>query len=794
MADNISVKITADIVDLQAQFSVAKADTAALTQELNKLARQAASTGLTDELKVQLDAAAEAMLAAKAKSSALGASLKAELAEGASVSEQALQKMSGAAQGLVAVMSAGAAFEMGKSALENAAGIEHEADVLQLSTGAYQDFSESAKVAGVSTETVDTSIRKFVDNLGKAEEGSKAQADALKQLGVSAHAPADVALPLVAQGLLNISDASERAVLEVALFGKSGEEMNPALKQWAQGTDTLTAKLKEMGLILDPEVTKAAHEAEVKLDTAFDRFQVAYTPAVVSLTNALSGLLENLEGVNDQAGLFFGPGGVVNLGGGSTTTVPTELEGTAAKAKKEQDADVAAQNNKYGQSIKQIPDVDVQAPDIAAINQEAEAASRAAAEQRRLLDEQAQGVEQLALKRIAAAESANNFELSMGEESLDKWKQVAIEEADAKYAAELSYLNKKAAADKGNAVEEQKDLDQIKVLTQEHANQLAEINQQYLEKKKAQDQASLQDKIQSDNAEYSDTVSKLNAEVTQHQISAEQRRDAEVALATSVEQQELAMFDATHQNLTQGTLAWDQAMKQRQAIVDAFTKRVDASNNQLVTDEQQKWKTLGNSIESSFNSAIDGMLFQGKSFGQGMEMIAEGVVKAFLSMGEKLLEDWIETQIEQLIIGKTTGAEQATTQITSAAAIAGAQGTASFAGAPWPIDMGAPAFGASMSANALSYMGMLSLDVGAWNLKNDTVAQLHKGEMVVPQNFAEGMRSGRGIGVGAGDINMHYGPTINAREPATLSQMLSRESGEMLSWLNRQFRNGALRA
>jgi hypothetical protein len=40
---NINIKITADTVDLAAKFAVARAESQALTTELNKLAREASS-------------------------------------------------------------------------------------------------------------------------------------------------------------------------------------------------------------------------------------------------------------------------------------------------------------------------------------------------------------------------------------------------------------------------------------------------------------------------------------------------------------------------------------------------------------------------------------------------------------------------------------------------------------------------------------------------------------------------------------------------------------------------------
>jgi hypothetical protein len=380
---------------------------------------------------------------------------------------------------------------------------------------------------------------------------------------------------------------------------------------------------------------------------------------------------------------------------------------------------------------------------------------------RNAAEEMARGFEQLSLKQIDAAQKANDFELSMGQESLDQWKKNAQDEADAKLNAELAYLDKKLVADQGNAAAFQKDLDEIRAAYQDHTDKLAEIDQQYAEKKRAIDRQELQDKIQADNSEYQNTVSKLDAEVKDHQISAEQRAQAETALATSVEQAELAMFDATHQNLVEGTAAWNEAIKQRQAIVDAFNKRVETADDQLTTEEAQKWTTLGNSIRSSFNSAIDGMLFEGKTFQQGMVMIAQGVIKAFLQMGENIAENWIETQIEALISTKTTQSVSALGQISDAAAVAGANAYAATAAIPYVGPVLAPAAAANAIGEVMSLSSMLAFATGAWELRGDTIAQLHKGEMVVPQDFASGLRANGGAFAGDANSGHTFNNTFN---------------------------------
>lgn len=53
----------------------------------------------------------------------------------------------------------------------------------------------------------------------------------------------------------------------------------------------------------------------------------------------------------------------------------------------------------------------------------------------------------------------------------------------------------------------------------------------------------------------------------------------------------------------------------------------------------------------------------------------------------------------------------------------------------------APAAAAATFAAVAVFGGLLSFDVGAWNLPNDTIAKVHKGEMIVPANFSDGLRS-----------------------------------------------------
>jgi hypothetical protein len=76
MANTLAVKVTADIVDLQVQFSTAKATVNSLTAELNKLAKASSQAPLSPADTAKMRDAATAMLTAKVEAQALAGKMQ----------------------------------------------------------------------------------------------------------------------------------------------------------------------------------------------------------------------------------------------------------------------------------------------------------------------------------------------------------------------------------------------------------------------------------------------------------------------------------------------------------------------------------------------------------------------------------------------------------------------------------------------------------------------------------------------------------------------------------------------
>lgn len=158
------------------------------------------------------------------------------------------------------------------------------------------------------------------------------------------------------------------------------------------------------------------------------------------------------------------------------------------------------------------------------------------------------------------------------------------------------------------------------------------------------------------------------------------------------------------------------------------------------------------SIAQSWGQNIGRMLTLQQGFGATVQGLWQGLVGAVGNAIGQMLEQWIAMQLTKLIIGGATEKATAAGTISAEAAKAGAGGTASMAAAPFPLNLGAPAFGASMAAAAASYAALVavpSAEGGWWEVpgggagidgKGGQLGIVHPREMVLPAGLATPLR------------------------------------------------------
>jgi hypothetical protein len=142
---------------------------------------------------------------------------------------------------------------------------------------------------------------------------------------------------------------------------------------------------------------------------------------------------------------------------------------------------------------------------------------------------------------------------------------------------------------------------------------------------------------------------------------------------------------------------------------------------------------------------------------------------------------------EQIASVNATGVA-ARLSVAAAAAVAAAWAFADSAMLGPPGLAAAPGVATAAEASVMLFQTAIpSLAVGAWNVPQDMGANLHAGEMVIPANFASGLR---GSG-GGGDTHLNYSPTVNGggSDPGSMRA----QAGMIKSYLWHASRNGALR-
>src|SRR5699024_5992639 len=120
-------------------------------------------------------------------------------------------------------------FGLAKSAADLGDSVSLLAEQLRMDVEKLQEYRYAAGLAGLSTQTFDSNIERFVKRLGEAANETGAAAPAFEALGLDAAALADMlpgeALEHVADALANVDNKTRRVALAAKFFGRRGVAM-----------------------------------------------------------------------------------------------------------------------------------------------------------------------------------------------------------------------------------------------------------------------------------------------------------------------------------------------------------------------------------------------------------------------------------------------------------------------------------------------------------------------------------------------------------------------------------------
>lgn len=408
---------------------------------------------------------------------------------------------------------------------------------------------------------------------------------------------------------------------------------------------------------------------------------------------------------------------------------------------------------------------------------------------------------------IAGKRQLNQSEYDLGQESLAQFTAQEQALALQKYNADFTALQAELAKKKityGEFVA------QKALLDQNYANESARIAEQSAQKEQALDRQALQEFITDKQQELQSGMASYDEQYRAGAISADQRAALESTLTARIQKEIDDRIDFDLEGMDIDSKAYADLEAQKLKIDKDFAEKHDTITKQWVSEDTSAYtKMLG-----PFNSAMQQMLSGTKSFASiGYDLLDKMIMNVITGI-EKMVISWIvgeKTKTAATVTGNAmrtasnVGAAQTSNLADVGAMKSGIFGHAgSAAAAVWDDTAQIPVVGPFLApeAAAAAFVAVMafgddlpSFAVGTDYVPYDMKANIHQGEAIIPANINAQMRAGgAGSGDRAGnDVALHYHPTINSREQATLGQMLSTHGHEMHAWIRREFRNGALR-
>ena len=198
--------------------------------------------------------------------------------------------------------------------------------------------------------------------------------------------------------------------------------------------------------------------------------------------------------------------------------------------------------------------------------------------------------------------------------------------------------------------------------------------------------------------------------------------------------------------------------------------------------EQAKY---GKQLEDSMTSGFAGVL---KNFAQGTMTIqslfvnmGRAVLTSMTEMFAQIAAKWLANKVMQQVGNKVA----AIAQIMGSAAAAGAAAFASTAAIPITGPAMAPAAAEAAYTGAASFAAMPGFAVGSWDVPADMFTKIHKGEMIVPAQFADNAREGMLGGKQGGDTHVH----INATDAQSVARLFRDNGQHLVAAIQQQRRN-----
>jgi len=578
-------------------------------------------------------------------------------------------------------------------------------------------------------------------------------------------------MPEINTKLAAIKNPLEQNIAGMQIYGKSWQDLKPLLRLNAEAMAEAEKRARDLGLIVGPEGEARAklYKAQMRdLDLVGKSLSIQFGNQLLPIFTSIGSVMakegptaarifgDALKGVA-SAGitLWYTLQGIGTLIGGIGAAAGAVLTGNFSQARAIMGMAIA---------------------DIDALEEKRKAAVA--------------GVWNPSASPVQASKPdiSTPYDFSKGKDDKDKTSMPAFEEALAKYKLAYAQINDGRELDKEReaayweAVLQAADLiaqDRIKIETK-----VAEIRVQILknERKQRDEINAVGAKNDADLAlgRIESAKAAADALVEADRLTVPQRAALEVQFEEqryAIQKEALAKkLDLLQQDPTTNPVKIAEA--HAQALIEEQqyqTKRLQLQTAANKAGEADN-KSLTSTLQSNFAQILTTFAQGGTTISSLFKQIGASILNTFIGIFAQIAAQWLAQQVMMAVGRKVT----ATATVMSESAKAGAGGTASMAAAPFPLNLGAPAFGAAMAAAALGYAAPAASAAGGFDIPTgvNPITQLHAREMVLPAPIADTVRNAMGSSDSGNTIHIHAQPSDFIR---------ASDLGKMLTSMRRNF-------
>lgn len=720
-------------------------------------------------------------------------SIKATVKEQLAGVNESLKSMKEMVEAIGVAMLAERLVEAGKSAAEFGDKIQQATQKTGMSAESLQGLGFAARMSDVDFQSLSVGMEHLSRAMLQTQQGSLQSAAAFQSVGISAQQlksmSMDEVLAKVADRFHATKDGATKTALAMQLFGRSGAELIPMLDQGSSGINALTAKAKQLGIVMSDEAVRQSAEFADKMKELSASAEATTRNLMGELMPAMNKIIDAFLQGSSHGGMLkemfrkIGDGAVWLTGFiaklaatvdalGKTIAMVAAVVSHPLSAKsifeqwKADVDDLQTKTNKFLATLNAAPQKSPESESEGATGTGTLAAyktshhgtggskSHMSEYEQRLADAKVYYQQTNDLRQYSKQQEIQYWQDVLETEKVSATDRLAIQRRVSSLRLEEM---KKDAADREKLAEEAIQASRDRALTEVA-----------LDEQKAQ------------------TLLK-SGQITHDQLLHIQQAYADQKYRIEVEAQQkriqLYQNDPNHD-----PVALQKQLDQLAQIQQKHALDMEKLHTQAATNSAAAWQKAFQPITQAFDTTIKGMIMGTTTWQKGMANLLNSVVAEFVNAGVKMVTQWAANEL-----ARTAATVTGTTTRTAAEQSANATGLASsamsvvkaimndaaktFSGvfaALSGIPYVGPALAAASAPAAMATVAGVAGSVassagGAWQIPSDRLNFVHKNETILPADKSAGLD--RLISGGGGTIHIHGQPQDRI-SVADLQQML----------------------